>query len=164
MKRTELIEQAPPEHWDNVPVSSSAHQRKLWTTVFTEEAAGAPEAEAQMAEGIGQEIGAGEEQLPEISAETVRGCWELGGGKSAQEVLMGKVDETMEEEEKDEEAVVDVARRIYANGFGGGGVAQKSKKRELTEQPKIGQLLREEHSNNNSYEVGTGHHALAMAL
>ena len=115
--------------------------------MFTEEASGIqPQAvEIEIAGKKPPE----EEELTEISAETVRGCWEMeGSGKSAEEILRSVSGRT---EAASREEVASVARSIYTEGF---GVQQQAQQKEQQPAARIGhRLLEEQHSNNNSYEV-----------
>ncbi|KAL7078240.1 hypothetical protein ACQ4LE_002241, partial [Meloidogyne hapla] len=117
--RQEFI--APPEVWENVVVNSSA--KKLWTTDFTEEVIDNINEERKKSIDDG-------ELSEEISADTVRGCWETTP-KSAEAILQFKEQQKLskqqftDQQEKSsmstvsevEDEMAAIARSIYTSSF-----------------------------------------------
>ena len=134
--------------------------------MFTEEASAAGTKSPEIGQGMTKMRDNEEEELPEISAETVRGCWEMGAGKSAQEILastagraeMGQRQEIghqrQEEGSGNEESVATIARHIYSQRFEEQKAEVESGQMQPSPQRIGSRMLEEQHSN--SYEVDDG--------
>jgi hypothetical protein len=86
------IQEPRQENWSELAVQSSS--KKLWTTVFSEESAagirGQDSSTDQEASLISEKIEEVPEELEGISADSVRGCWEITEQESSYNVFGGQ--------------------------------------------------------------------------